>query len=53
MHASDGPQGIEEGRPLKYGEQHDTVEHTLIDSYSKHFAHMLVHGKLTRRGKAE
>lgn len=38
---------------LKYGKQHDTVEHTLIDFYSKYSAHMRVQGKLTRRAKED
>lgn len=50
IHTGDGPQGIEEDRPLKYGQQDDTVEHILIDFYS---VHMLVQGKLTRRATAE
>lgn len=53
IHTGDGPQGIEEGRPLKYGKQRDMVGGTLIDFYSKHSAHMLVQGKLTRRAIAE
>ncbi len=53
IHTGDGPQGIEEGRPLKYGMQRDIAEHTLIDFYSKHSAHMLVRGKVTGRATAE
>lgn len=53
IHTSDGPQGIAEGIPLKYGKQRDTAEHTLIDFYSKHSVHMLFQGKLTRRGLVE
>lgn len=53
MHTSDGPQGKEGGGPLKYGKQRDMPEHTLIDFYSKHSAHMLVRGKLTRRAMVE
>ncbi len=53
IHTGDGPQGIGEGRPLKYGKQRDIAEHTPTDSYSRRPAHMFVRGKLTRRAIAE
>lgn len=53
IHSGDGPRGIERGGLLKYDWQHETVQHSLIDFYSKHSAHMLVKGKLTRRATAQ